>query len=861
MLILILIDMDLSVEPSSPMAYPRSPNSASQSGWSAPPLSPLNSWDENEARRRTKLDERRRSLLAEYSGDRTPSSDSARPSSSVIPLRRTSAALGQSASPDRRSFMHSPLSSESPDRADRRASFHLKPLVLTPQRTIIVPPLTSPSVSSLSMRRRISGDQSPGMSRSDSSMSNRPLSPSGNGPSRRRSIGYIDTSMMEQSIGSASAEQVSSSGNPPRAFGHHWQANYVGDEISPGTIEVQDPFTKLGGINKGFPQLETIPDTPQMDNSTRFASEQPESVAMSRNDLSITSSLSELESSRSPSSPNFPLPPDQVPSRKSSMQSIRTAKASSPSPPPPVPVPRKKKRIPAPYDEHWNGEAFIEVDDDPPSPDAVHTPVQAPATQLGRSSDEMIDQEPTANGEATETDPVVRTAELDGDRQAIDLAARTHHPISIQPQSGRRTSANTLRKLRRPDSVAAAQGSDLGKDRRMSILSHARSFALDRMGGDPVKNERRLSKSAENLRLDRRESDVSEIWPPAENQQTKKLTAGPTLANLSAEEYFDDIDTPYFDVDDDPYLLNLDSAYGSVARRPKIVPRDPRAQIDAPDSFLGVLLTSEPPAPARDRRDTFASLFSVRSQNRWSSHSESTTETTASAPSSEYSTTADSPKKGSGRFTKKLFSFGSNKKSSSPSPSPSSKRSRPPSAYTTTTILTSAASPSPTSPTRSPKRPISIGAQSRPSILVMGPNKHSTDLHQSGLGLSASSLADSADQIALRRPSRASILQPPALEPPIEVAEDTMASEKQLLDAVLGNLPVGAANAVPALPRPPRDQPEGRWAPIAIPPGGGRRSSGASSLGPNGRIAKAAGSSRRVSADQIHIAQATAVMA
>lgn len=785
---------------------------------------------------------RRASLQAEYGGSNaSPTSPQPSSPASVIPLRRNAAGPDSPSTPSRRDSTFSANGdSASTMRYDRRASFQLKPLVLTPQRTVIAPPLYSPKSPTY---RRLSTDYSTSSLHSDSPSSNRALSPGSFGPLRRRSMGYIDNTAMTASLARMSADPVSATG--PRALDQQWVAEREEKLAGP---------QKLPAVqSQGSHQLETIPGTPQISLSEDLASGRfdsaSQSVPMDRSDLSVSSSYSTIESSAPPSPPNFPLPPAQAPSRKSSFHSLRTTRAPSPPLPPieTLPAPRRKKRIPAPYDEHWNGEAFIEVDDMSPVlgqaelPGVTSQTAAVPALASGTGRPSTIEP-PKANPTAAQPDSSRR-------------ASTTYKPIVITPQNDRRASVGTLRK-KRPESIALARNeqSAAPASRRNSILNHARSFAFERLDREG-RAERRLSKSIENLRSPQTESNLA-AWPPAHGEQTKKLSAGPPL---TAFEIFPDEDmadppspgTRHAD-EFDERGYRRGSSYAYLPRRPSLEPRDPRAQVIAPDSFLGVLLTTEPPVP-RERRETLASILSTGTHNRWSSHSSSTTGTATSAPS-EYSTTPDSPKKG--RFRARFFSLGSKSSSKKQRPNSTvgtiSQASAPKSAiaFDKATVAPPRGGilirPRPDSVSSSYKRPVS-NASSNGWLPRLSPISPLT---------SSPAQPDSAPS---RGPSRASFFHP--LEPLQDEGEEETEitatdlhatpryqpkspdlspksspktiNDKAALNAVLGNIVVNGTASQ-----------ENRRSPIAIPPGGGRRASGSSS----GTKTPTAGS-RRGSAD------------
>lgn len=160
------------------------------------------------------------------------------------------------------------------------------------------------------------------------------------------------------------------------------------------------------------------------------------------------------------------------------------------------------------------------------------------------------------------------------------------------------------------------------------------------------------------------------IWPPP--AETKTVSLAPPLAYGTDSELGNGFESATDDEDEralrkrqererarigNPSSPPRSSGYSFPGTRRRVFePRDPRARRDDPevgDSFLEVLLNSEPPAPPQHRRGTDG-------DPRWSNYSNSTVDTfrRGSAPSAAGSSGSTAHPK-SGGFTKKLFTFGS----------------------------------------------------------------------------------------------------------------------------------------------------------------------------------------------------------
>lgn len=730
----------------------------------------------------------------------------------MIPLRRYSAVpkglgVAEPTSPNRRHSampgFDSPTSSNGdlssstivpPTPDSRRSSFQLKPLVLTPQRTLITPLTSSPSSSAAGspsmIRRRMSdqfgsGSTANGSLNRHASLTARPTSPFGGGfggrmsplafgasqsegPNRRRSMGYVETSQTKRRGSGSSAghgppsagtsaswgERRMRSASEDTGFTRTTRESSLGDGISPDSSvsswseekekdgqllqpqkhspEMSDQeweeqyqkrsVTPLGVLEEGrqverweedgtatkrrtfFEESEEEEKHRRQEEEEQMAAIPPVTPSTPVIELSEPSPTGSQHPREGPPPTSFVAPITVASGLPSPAPPLFEDESHPPSPPPTFPLPsvpvvegglngdvksvksvksikpRKSRRKPVKYDEHWNGEAFVDS-----SPSTTYSPFDSPVIneQSTRSGDAGAFLNAGATGHANRprsasppstlfasalsTPEYEEPPSIIPDFQSIQIKSRSGTSGSSNSGSVGRTPRQPLRLERTDISPVSTQGEFPAPAHE---LGHAKSFA------HPQQERRRSSqattKSTGDLRSGGRELAGLAIWPPPD-AQTKKVSAGPRISTPSAGGDSDPESPPspiLYYKDDDPRHLTLDdrrgsfsntreTAYGYLPRRPAFEPRDPRAQVDAPDNFLEVLLNTEPPR----RRKTYESLANTE-EVRWSTHTASTTATSQMTshipgqqpdPSDRRNSSSPSSSPTKGMFAKRIF--------------------------------------------------------------------------------------------------------------------------------------------------------------------------------------------------------------
>lgn len=411
---------------------------------------------------------------------------------------------------------------------------------------------------------------------------------------------------------------------------------------------------------------------------------------------------SDAESEPPSPPPTIPLP--SPPSPSPSPQKVTSPMVTSPAPTTKSPRVRRTK---VKYDQYWNGEASLANSspstngtDSPSFPlsPVVQQAVQARsilAADAARADPSQRAESPKSQvfSSAPSTPLIVSPAPSTEPAPAHNPPPREYQPIVIKSRSARTgslkaSSAGSLRAAQagagsrrglRLAEVAVAPVSHEPQPVRPprpsvsppAVNGHSRSFSFNRQ-------ERLNSRGRDEGRSTSTEKlSGLAIWPPPDDGHTKTLVGGRRLSAPDSDSSNPPSPLLYYG-DDDPARRGLASkrptpttpatAYGYLPRRPiNLEPRDPRAHIAGPDSYLEILLTTEPPpkdSPGPVRRDTFDSMDrSSDSHMRWSTYSSSSQGTSLTPNAHPTGSAQASPSKS---FSKRFFSFGSKSKTSRP---------------------------------------------------------------------------------------------------------------------------------------------------------------------------------------------------
>ncbi|KAK4053711.1 hypothetical protein OIV83_001367 [Microbotryomycetes sp. JL201] len=603
--------MDLNVVSASPTTSPRSPERGRNLGS-----------DEKRARRQSLQD---------------PTSPT------IIPLRRTSISSRSAAESHTRrhssitslsgSELEQPLSPSSPHRDSRRQSFQLKPLVLTPQRTVI----TTGSGQSTSPSRRLSSESARGThhrrNSSYASDSARSVSPFGTtsesitpplslphvqGPNKRRSMGYFE----------------------PTGLPGDNETNFAGRRLRTASVDTgTTTATAESSLLEAQRRASSSPNStvsdgkasPQMSDH-----EWDQQYRQNRETASVPARQNDRSKSRPPSTASTqllrgfaaaalvgshfsPLPTPQQMSPVPESPLVDQGTGSTPAEvttDSSLAVKHTKVRRPAKYDEHWNGEAF---ESSPELGRAARLEGLAPApfSQAARRPSSPREFQ------ATFASPVGNSAAASQPRPAP-----SHKPIMIRAGVDRRGS-----KAKSSNDVAVgpterreSAPASLEHRHPTSVSRRTSAFSLHRLS--KVISDEIRAPTRTQLPTSTRPISGLAIWPPPEGETTKKVSAGPRLQSSPAASPQVDKETAEFS----PALDNVTSApYPFRSKRPSLLPRDPRAHIEGADAFLDILLNEEPP-PRPRRQSAFDGYDGDHDANRWSTSSYASTVSTVKSP-------------------------------------------------------------------------------------------------------------------------------------------------------------------------------------------------------------------------------------
>ncbi|GAA5901615.1 hypothetical protein JCM5296_003333 [Sporobolomyces johnsonii] len=337
-------------------------------------------------------------------------------------------------------------------------------------------------------------------------------------------------------------------------------------------------------------------------------------------------------------------------------------RSAPPSPPPTSPLPdpptsqialpplSKPKRSRVKYDQYWNGES-LPVDPDCSDSSAGEEESDVPVTP----------SEPTF---AISESPATGTRSPSPSSRSSTPAAPVppkRKPIVIKGVTARSSASHALRSPRLSQAEPPVDP---------STIQPAAAKAGRRLSRLPGQDDQRRSATVQPRAPpgSKRLSGLA-IWPPPD--ETKSVTVAPALAYLTDAESSQQLFRPESPPLDDrkfrkeqererariafavPPAPSSGFAFSSAGRRKSgFEPRDPRAGREemefGPDSFLDVLLSTEPP-PAPPK---------VANEQRWSSYTSSTMDTykKGSSPSFASAQTASTstPSKPL-TFTQKLF--------------------------------------------------------------------------------------------------------------------------------------------------------------------------------------------------------------
>ncbi|KAK4058886.1 hypothetical protein OIO90_000332 [Microbotryomycetes sp. JL221] len=597
-------------------------------------------------------------------------------SPTIIPLRRASATSGAAAtSPSRRHSSISSLSGSdsnrgdhfgspsSPPRDSRRQSFTLKPLVLSPQKTVIV---TGPVQTPMSPARRLSSDfssshspaRSAGPHRRNSSVGvgvgvdGRSVSPfgtttaegttpplslsNGHGPTRRRSMGYFEP-------GSLSGD------NDTPSVGRRFRTA----SVDTGTTTLTNESSLLDMHRRASTSTASTMSgraSPQLTDQ-EWDQQYRKSGSLSSSTASSVTTLPIKPKSRPPPSSSLPLlrgyaaaalvgshfSPMQTPQQMSPVPESPLLDSQQQSDDKetvmpvtyPVVVTSPKLRRPAKYDEHWNGEAFES------SPELSTSPRMANGLAPAHNIMTAALRRPSSPREfqATFASPIVEVKST-----SPESTVAPHRPIMIKAGTERRGSRPKVRLDPTPPGTASSTSSGAGGgfERRESapadlqrgsvgVSRRTSAFSLHRLSkviADEMKSPQRGST---HLPTSARPISGLATWPPPESEETKKMSAGPRLESSPAASPQVDQETPAFG----PIVDNVGTAPYPFRsnKRPSLLPRDPRAHIEpeGPDSFLDLLLNEEPPPRPTRRASVFDEYDGGRDHHRNSTSSYAST--------------------------------------------------------------------------------------------------------------------------------------------------------------------------------------------------------------------------------------------
>ncbi|GAA5868461.1 hypothetical protein JCM8547_006282 [Rhodosporidiobolus lusitaniae] len=488
------------------------------------------------------------------------------------------------------------------------------------------------------------------------------------------------------------AEQVKGKNGSPLLDDSDWEREYFRRTAAP--LDVVDEAdgaglqTSAAATAEAFePQHDAAPAEPSPRTTAEAASIGllPTTDAPVVGAVDSTSSLPSSTPSSIPSTPprrlsfsavspsissSPPLPPkDSV----HLLQNDPVAASTNPSTPPP-------RRPSAKYDQLWNGEPSFDsaAEDSDASPRASLDPM-TPERSVSRLNPAHADS------------PSARSINSSSERPR-SMTPKKGKPIVIKSVTARSSAANARRshRLSQVEPPFLAGGGGNAANRLSARLSKRLSMTMSSPEQRQQQQEQEaattaapsppaqsLPRSPPREAVSKRTSIVGSglaIWPPP--AETKTVSLAPPLSYNTDSEVSSisgGLDSPTDDEDawyrkhverERERVGNSSSSprssgysYPNSRRRPGFEPRDPRAhrdEFEAGDSFLEVLLNTEPPPSVRR-----ASAFD--GDRRWSNYSNGTIDTyrKSSAPSLGSTTSAGSTLhpsvKTGGGFTKRIF--------------------------------------------------------------------------------------------------------------------------------------------------------------------------------------------------------------
>ncbi|GAA5894118.1 hypothetical protein JCM8208_002352 [Rhodotorula glutinis] len=534
---------------------------------------------QSEASRRVKA----RLSLSTRSSDERPSlatsrRHSALPASMQIPIATRRASVAGAA----------------PTSCPPRQSGHLKPLVLTPTRTVQAP-LTSLSPSPTSPTTRRGSADLPkrgsfalvrqGSNASDRARSSQGarLSSSPRTPSNRRSLGYFDSSTSPHVVG-GHRDSLAPSPSPPL----HVRRGRTASQDTAATSSTDDSALSR---SSSLP----LPDSPASSvegwsdekHARRGSVAEPASVGPRGSPL-LSDGEWEREYQRrsSRSGPLEMVAEDAATEQSAALSGLGPAidfTAATPSTihaagsPSTITSPHATGRPKSKYDEHWLGDAVTDsaAEESDAAPLGSRSSTDSPASIERAHSPSLKKGRPI----------VIKSVTA---RSSAINARRSQRLSQIDPPVG--DANNRLsRAMRRTSSTT-------GATTHSSSPRTPPSAQLDRS----TSQQRRLSTARAPASSGQPLAGLA-IWPPP--VETKTVSLAPALEYASDAESAAGLSARESETDDEPFGARLASSRSqrrtSGHRRPSLLPRGPRAAPEdddfGPESWLDVLLTEEPP--------------------------------------------------------------------------------------------------------------------------------------------------------------------------------------------------------------------------------------------------------------------------
>ncbi|KPV75890.1 uncharacterized protein RHOBADRAFT_52905 [Rhodotorula graminis WP1] len=537
---------------------------------------------QSEASRRVKA----RLSLSTRSSDERPAHAASRrhsalPASVQVPLatRRTSVA------------------GAAPTSSPPRPSGHLKPLVLTPTRTVQAP-LTSLSPTSPTTRRgsadlprrgsfglvRQSSKEPDG---ARSSPGARRLS-SPRTPGNRRSLGYFDSASSGHALG-AHRDSLAPSPSPPL----HVRRGRTASQDTAATSSTDDSALSR---SSSLP----LPDSPASsvegwsdEKHARMASAADAAAVGPRGSPLLSDGEWEREYQRrsSRSGPLEMVAEDSATEQSAALYSLGPAIDFTAATPSTIHAASSPSTITSPhagrpkskYDEHWLGDAVTDsaAEESDAAPCGSRSSTDSPASLERANSSSLKKGRPI----------VIKSVTA---RSSAINARRSQRLSQIDPPVGE-ASHRLSRAMRRTSSTT-------GATTHSSTPRTPPSAQLDRS----TSHQRRLSTARAPASPGQPLAGLA-IWPPP--VETKTVSLAPALGYASDAESAAGLSARVSETDDEAFGARAASRSQRRTighRRPSLLPRGPRAAPEddefGPESWLDVLLTEEPPTrTARSR--------------------------------------------------------------------------------------------------------------------------------------------------------------------------------------------------------------------------------------------------------------------